>query len=229
MEREIEFFFDCSSPWTYLAFKEIIPLCSRNKCKLVWKPILVGGIFNSINPSVYEARSNPVQAKADYLQKDLKDWSNIRGITINWPNIFPVNSVRAMRGVFYALEGHNKGKGKEAINFSPERYVEKVFKAYWEKGLDISSKNVLSEIAVSLGWNNESFLSFIEIHSTKEKLRFNTEELVRRGGFGSPTIFLDKSNIFFGNDRLKLLEKIIKNQYQSISTTTFPTNFLSDK
>ena len=125
MERGIDFFFDCSSPWTYLAFKEIIPLCSRNKCKLVWKPILVGGIFNSINPSVYEARSNPVQAKADYLQKDLNDWSNIRGITINWPNIFPVNSVRAMRWVFYALEGHNKCIGNEEINFSPEEDFDK--------------------------------------------------------------------------------------------------------
>ena len=63
----------------------------------------MGGIFNTINPSVYESRSNPVEPKAVYSRKDLKDWCKIRKININWPDIFPVNSVKAMRGVFFAL------------------------------------------------------------------------------------------------------------------------------
>ncbi|SVA25332.1 uncharacterized protein METZ01_LOCUS78186, partial [marine metagenome] len=88
---------------------------------------MVGGIFNTINPSVYESRSNPVKPKAAYSQKDLKDWSSIRGITVNWPDVFPVNSVKAMRGVFFALDKNEVSK-----------YVESVFYSYWTNNLDIS-------------------------------------------------------------------------------------------
>ena len=78
------------------------------------KPILVGGIFNTTNPSVYEAKNkpNPVKEKINYYFKDLKDWSNFRNIIINHddfgkgfsPEVFPVNSVRAMRGAFMFLD-----------------------------------------------------------------------------------------------------------------------------
>jgi len=195
---KLEFFFDCSSPWTYLAFKEIENLCSRLNLELIWKPILVGGIFNTINPSVYESRSNPVKPKATYSQKDLKDWSLIRGITVNWPDVFPVNSVKAMRGVFFALE---RNKVSE--------YVESVFYSYWTNNLDISLDEVLVKIIEELGWSSEEFISFINLESTKEALKLNTEELAQRGGFGSPTMFVDNENMFFGNDRLNLMEELL--------------------
>ena len=59
----IEFFFDCSSPWTYLAFHRIEPLAKQHRCRISWRPILVGGIFNAVNPSVYNRRNKPVPAK----------------------------------------------------------------------------------------------------------------------------------------------------------------------
>ena len=195
---KLEFFFDCSSPWTYLAFKEIENLCSRLNLELVWKPILVGGIFNTINPSVYESRSNPVKPKASYSRKDLNDWSLIRGITVNWPDVFPVNSVKAMRGVLFALE---RNKVSE--------YVELVFCSYWTNNLDISLDEVLIKIVEELGWSSDKFISFINLESTKEALKLNTEELAKRGGFGSPTMFVDDKNIFFGNDRLNLIEELL--------------------
>ena len=198
IKRKLEFFFDCSSPWTYLAFKEIEKLCSRLNLELVWKPILVGGIFNTINPSVYESRSNPVKPKATYSQKDLKDWSLIRGITVNWPDVFPVNSVKAMRGVLFALE---RNKVSE--------YVELVFCSYWTNNLDISLDEVLIKIVEELGWSSDEFISFINLESTKEALKLNTEELAKRGGFGSPTMFVDDKNMFFGNDRLNLIEELL--------------------
>ena len=195
---KLEFFFDCSSPWTYLAFKEIENLSSRLNLELVWKPILVGGIFNTINPSVYESRSNPVKPKASYSRKDLNDWSLIRGITVNWPDVFPVNSVKAMRGVFFALE---RNKVSE--------YVELVFYSYWTNNLDISLDKVLAKIVEELGWSSDQFISFINLESTKQDLKLNTEELAKRGGFGSPTMFVDGENMFFGNDRLNLIEELL--------------------
>jgi len=199
-KSKLEFFFDCSSPWTYLAFREIENLCSRQKLKLVWKPILVGGIFNTVNPSVYESRSNPVKPKAFYSQKDLQDWSLIRGITVNWPEVFPVNSVKAMRGVFFALDRNQVSE-----------YVESVFYSYWTINLDIALDEVMEKIVEELGWNSEEFISFINLESTKEALKLNTEELSKRGGFGSPTMFVDGENMFFGNDRLSLIEELLKN------------------
>ena len=200
-EKKLEFFFDCSSPWTYLAFKEIEELNNRLNMVLVWKPILVGGIFNTINPSVYESRSNPIESKANYSQKDLKDWSKVRNIKINWPTIFPVNSVKVMRGVFYAIERKNESK-----------YIDKVFEAYWKDEKDISSDEVISEIIESFDWINEDFFNYINRDTTKEALKNNTQELIERGGFGSPTIFIENNNMFFGNDRLNLIESLFKNE-----------------
>ena len=197
-EDKLEFFFDCSSPWTYLAFKEIENLCSRLNLQLVWRPILVGGIFNTINPSVYESRSNPVKPKTAYSQKDLNDWSSIRGIKVNWPDVFPVNSVKAMRGVFFALDKNEVSK-----------YVESVFYSYWTNNLDISLDEVMTEIIEGLGWNSEEFISFINLDSTKSSLKLNTEELAQRGGFGSPTMFINEDNMFFGNDRLNLIDELL--------------------
>ncbi len=199
MKSKIEFFYDCSSPWTYLAFSEIENLVARQGLKLIWKPILVGGVFNSSNPSVYASRENPVKAKQNYSTKDLQDWSKIRGLTINWPDVFPVNSVKAMRGAFYAIN-------KEMIS----EYSSRVFFSYWTEGNDISQDEVLIEIISSLDFDRQDFFSFIELDQTKELLKSNTQELIDRGGFGSPTIFIDENNMFFGNDRLKLIEEILQ-------------------
>ena len=81
--KDIEYYFDCSSPWTYLSLRGLLELKEEKKLNIVWKPILVGGIFNTINPSVYESRKNPIKQKLDYSQKDMADWSKIREITIN--------------------------------------------------------------------------------------------------------------------------------------------------
>ena len=71
--RRIEFFFDCSSPWTYLAFHRIEAIARAGAAELSWRPILVGGVFNQVNASVYEQRANPTPAKLRYYGKDLAD------------------------------------------------------------------------------------------------------------------------------------------------------------
>jgi len=199
MTNKLEFFYDCSSPWTYLAFEGIEPLSKRQNYQLIWKPILVGGIFNLTNPSVYESRSNPVKEKLAYSQKDMKDWSKVRGVEFNWPDIFPINSVKAMRGSFFAI---NEGLVVE--------YSREVFRSYWTDGKDISNTDVLSEMVNSLGMDAVKFLEFIDEDKTKEALKKNTQELIERGGFGSPTIYLNETDMYFGNDRLHLIEELIK-------------------
>src|ERR1700746_2512528 len=98
----IEFFFDCSSPWTYLAFHNIQPMAKEFGEEIVWRPILVGGIFNSINPSVYASRENPVEAKLAYQKKDMADWARVAGLAIKMRATgFSVKKLKAVRGRFH--------------------------------------------------------------------------------------------------------------------------------
>ena len=193
--RTLEFFFDCSSPWTYLAFEGVQKLKQRIEFNIVWRPILVGGVFNQVNPSVYENRANPVPAKARYYQKDLQDWARYVGISIGQPPVFPVNSVKAMRGAFVAIE-HD----------CLEAYARRVFHRYWGDLADISQDDVLTSIVSACGLPVEEFFTKIGTATYKDRLRINTEELINRGGFGSPTMFLDGDDMYFGNDRLQLIE-----------------------
>ena len=191
----IEFYFDCSSPWTYLAFAEIVPLSQRHELEIDWKPVLVGGVFNTVNQDVYEFRKKPNPLKLNYSNKDLNLWSKIRGISISFPEIFPVNSVKAMRGCLYAK---NENQLVEFAN--------NIFQAYWSRGVDISQEDFLLGIANDLGLDSQGFKKFINSQKAKDILKDNTEELIKRGGFGSPTFFYN-DHIFFGNDRLSLFEE----------------------
>jgi len=196
MSNKVEYFLDCSSPWTYLSFRGMQELSKRKSFEIIWKPILVGGIFNTINPSVYESRQNPIKEKLVYSQKDLDDWSKSRGLDITMPKIFPVNSVKAMRGSFFFPDA-----GKI------EDYLEAVFYAYWTEGKDISDDDILKSIVDQLNGSSEEYFDFIKTPEAKERLISNTQELMDRGGFGSPTFFLNDDDMYFGNDRIQLIEE----------------------
>ena len=161
----LEFFFDCSSPWTYLAFAGIQPLAARVGVSIEWKPILVGGVFNSVNPEVYSARANPNPRRMDHMRKDLQDWARLAGLTEqSLPQSMPA--------------------GVEAI----------------------SSDEVVADIARGVGLDERAFMAAIARPACKERLRANTDELIERGGFGTPTMFVNGSDMYFGNDRLVLVE-----------------------
>jgi 2-hydroxychromene-2-carboxylate isomerase len=194
MGKNLEFFYDCSSPWTYLAFSRIEDVARRHNANLLWRPFLVGGVFNTVNPSVYASRANPVKVKARYYSKDLQDWARFYGLKIGNPSVFPVNSVKAMRGALVAEE-HGK--------ISP--YSRRVFESYWGADRDISQDDVLRDIVHEVGLDEKEYFAKIASPDYKARLRGNTEQLIERGGFGSPSIFVD-GVMFFGNDRLPLVE-----------------------
>ena len=195
----IEFFFDCSSPWTWLAFRNLQPIARELGVEVRWKPVLVGGIFNAVNPSVYEFRERGVPAKQAYLRKDLADWARLAGIRIRFPpTVFPVNSVKAMRG---------------CVLLEPDGllvpFAESVFHAYWSDDRDVSQDAVLAELCAGIGVEPERFFAGIARPDIKDRLRANTEEVIARGGFGSPTMFVGGDDMYFGNDRLGLVREAV--------------------
>jgi 2-hydroxychromene-2-carboxylate isomerase len=191
----LEFFFDCSSPWTYLAFTRIHDVIARTKATVEWKPVLVGGIFNAVNKDVYERRANPDARKATYSEKDLQDWARLAGISIGKPKPFPVNAVLEMR---CCLAADEKGK---LIPF-----VRGCFEAYWSGLKDVSQPEIIAEVCRNAGLNADEILARASAQDIKDKLRANTDEVIVRGGFGSPTMFVNRTDMYFGNDRLPLVE-----------------------
>ena len=158
----------------------------------------MGGVFNAVNPSVYEGRERPVKRKAAYYKKDLQDWARRQGLRIGRPPVFPVNSVKAMRGALVAAE-----EGR----LSP--YLRAVFEAYWSELQDISQAQILRELVTRVGIDPEAFFAKIGSDAYKSRLRANTDELIARGGFGSPTMFVDGDDMYFGNDRLDLVREAL--------------------
>lgn len=195
----VECFFDCSSPWTWLGVHNLVPLAEAQGASIAWRPILVGGVFNAVNPSVYASRENPVPAKKAYMLKDLQDWARLAGLTIRFPpSVFPVNSVKAMRGCVW-LEPRGL--------LLP--FARAVFEAYWTRDEDVSRDEVLVPLVERLGVDGREFLAAIATQSVKDALRANTEALIARGGFGSPTFFVG-DDMYFGNDRLPLLREALR-------------------
>ena len=195
----IECFFDCSSPWTWLAFHHLRPLARELGVAVQWRPILVGGIFNAVNPSVYEFRERGAPAKQAYLKKDLADWSRQSGLKINFPpRVFPVNTVKAMRGCLWlAPQGRL------------EDFADAVFRAYWSDDADVSQDAVLLAICERLGIAGPAFLAGIAEPAIKAQLKANVDEAIARGAFGSPTIFVGGDDMYFGNDRLPLVREAV--------------------
>ena len=193
---KLEFFFDCSSPWTYLAFTRVQPVAARTGADIVWKPILVGGVFNAVNQDVYERRANPDPRKAVYSAKDLQDWARLVGIKIIMPPpVFPVRATLAMR---CALVAQEEGK---LIDFARN-----CFEAYWSLSQDISQPVVLQQVCAESDLDGIHILERAQADEIKSRLRTNTDELIACGGYGSPTMFVNDADMYFGNDRLELVE-----------------------
>jgi 2-hydroxychromene-2-carboxylate isomerase len=204
---KLEFFFDCSSPWTYLGFVGIQPLAERLGIDIEWRPILVGGVFNAVNPELYAAREKIFQnqQRIAHMMKDLTDWADYRGISITWPDFhLQVTSVQMMRACLVAQE-----QGCVAA------FAGTVFEHYWSKQQDISSVASLRAVAQSMGLDGDSFVERLQSEDIKARLRANTEELIARGGYGSPTMFVNGDDMYFGNDRLPLVERKLEQLLQA--------------
>jgi 2-hydroxychromene-2-carboxylate isomerase len=203
---KVEGYFDCSSPNAYTAFVHLERLARPLGVTVIWKPILVGGVFNQVNQQLYAQRDallsqGQESRKWDYFMKDRQDWAEYLGIVINFPPRcgHPVNSVRCMRACIaveplglllqFALAG---------------------FEALWAQGLDLAKDETLRWICDRAGADPNFVLPAIETPELKNALRHNTQELVARNGFGTPTFYVNDNDMYFGNDRVILVEAALR-------------------
>lgn len=193
----VEFFFDLSSPWTCLAFHNVKAVRARTGAEIIWRPILVGGVFNAVNQGVYAAREQTDNRKLAHTWKVLKDWAALAGVEMHFPSRWhPAKSVAAMR-FCCALE-----EDQAAL----EAFSGAAFDAYFGREENLDDPQVLAAAAGSVGLDGEALIAAAGTDAVKARLRANTEEVIARGGYGSPTIFVSGEDMYFGNDQLPLVE-----------------------
>lgn len=196
---QLDFFYDLSSPWTYLAFNNMQPIIKETGAVVRWRPFLVGGVFNAVNPGVYEARAVPTDPKVAHNFRWLHEWARLADIPLVFPTEHhPVKSVLAMR-VCCALEPEQNAL---------EQFSAAAFDAYFAQGDNIDDPAVLVRVADSCGLDGKSLIEQAAEQSIKDQLRGNTDAAIALGAYGSPSLFID-DKLYFGNDQLPLVRDIL--------------------
>ena len=190
MAATLEFFFDYGSPTTYLADTQIEALAERSGAKLVYRPMLLGGVFKATgNRSPVE-----VPAKGVYMGADMARFAKRYGVPMNMNPFFPVNTLPLMRGAVVAQHD-----GFFAA------YQKAMFRAMWVDEKDMNDPAVIGEVVSAAGIDVTSLLKRTGEQDIKDELKATTEEAVNRGAFGAPTFFVG-DEMFFGQDRLEFVE-----------------------
>ena len=200
MVAKLTFFYDLSSPWTYLAFNNIQSIIEETQASVVWRPFLVGGVFNAVNQGVYAARSNPTDPKVIHTFTWLHEWAALADLPLKFPTEHhPIKSVLAMRACC-ALE--NEQDTLYAFSHG-------MFKAYFTHGRDIDDPSVVADVANTLGIDGERLVGRAGEQVIKDRLRANTQEAIAKGAFGSPTMIVNEDRLYFGNDQLPLVRQAL--------------------
>ena len=195
--ERIEFFYDLSSPWTYLAFTNLFGVMERTGYCARLRPMLVGGVFNAVNPGVYAAREQTANRKLQHSWKVLKDWATVAEVEMNFPSQWhPAKSVNAMRFCCALADD------MPALT----DFTRAAFASYFGAQENLDDPEVLVAVANSVGLDGEAIRAASQSDAVKALLRTNTEELIARGGYGSPTLFVDGTDMYFGNDQMPLVE-----------------------
>lgn len=192
MSRRIEFYFDVVSPYSYLAATQIDALAAKHDAHVDWLPFFLGGVMQATGNKPPAS----LPARGPYLFRDLQRWSAKYDVPLRFPKIFPANTLKAQRTLTALAAREPTSVAKLALGF---------FTLYWADGSDPNDEAALVARADSLGLDGVALLAAASEDATKSALKERTDEAVRRGAFGAPTMYFG-GEMYFGNDRLVLLE-----------------------
>ena len=186
MTKSIDFYFDFISPYSYLAYKKIKSLNDLNDYKIIYKPILLGGLHNlgGITAPAFNVR------KMKNMKNDCELIAKKNKIIFKWNDKFPINSLYLMRGYLVLSE-----KLKE-------KYFEVCFDNYWKENTDISIEENIHKILDLCSINKTNFFKNINDKKIKDQLKELTNLAFQKDIFGAPT-FVVNNKIFWGQDRLE--------------------------
>lgn len=196
MSKRVEFFFDFGSPTAYLAWTQLPQLCKQAGAQLVYRPLLLGGVFKATG------NQSPVSipAKGRYMNQDIQRFAKRYGVPLQFNPFFPINTLYLMRAAA-GMQLHQPEK--------LESFIQAIYQAMWVDGKNTGDANVLNQVLLDAGFEPAVILGMIEESSVKEQLKENTEEAIQRGVFGAPTMFVN-DQMFFGQDRLDFVREALE-------------------
>ncbi|MNE52955.1 2-hydroxychromene-2-carboxylate isomerase [compost metagenome] len=184
----MEFYFDLGSPATYLAYTQLPKICAQTDTRLVYIPLLLGGVFKATG----NASPATIPAKGRYMFQDLDRYAKRYGVPLKFNPHFPINTLMLMRAVTGMQLRH------------PERFaafLDCLFKAIWVEGRSLDEPATVAAVLSENGFNPQEVLALTADEEIKSALKDNTEKAVQRGVFGAPSMFVD-NQLYFGQDRL---------------------------
>lgn len=195
MSKTVEFVFDVGSPYTYLAYRHLPGLAQAAGARIVWTPVLLGGIFQATgNRSPAET-----PAKRAHLETDLQRWARAYGTHYAANPHFPINTLVLMRGAV-ALQMRSEDE------FA--RYLAVVFEGMFGQPQNLGDPQVLGQLLAGAGIDAAELLALTQTPAVKAGLKANTEHAIARGAFGAPTFFVGEE-MFWGQDRLHFVQEAL--------------------
>ena len=195
MTKTIEFYFDFGSPAAYLAATQLPHIAADTGAELVWKPMLLGGVFQATgNHSPAE-----IKPKGPYMTTDLKRFARRYGVPFAHNPHFPINTLLLMRGAT-GLQTQQPDRFAD--------YVKAMYSAVWVDARNMNDPATVGETLQAAGFDAAAVLALANAQDTKDRLKAITQEAVARGVFGAPTMFVG-GEMFWGQDRLDFVREAL--------------------
>jgi 2-hydroxychromene-2-carboxylate isomerase len=197
MSAPIEFYFDFSSPYSFLASEQIEALAQRHGRAVDYKPVLLGAVFKASGGEPLTSQYGP---KADYSVHDFRRSARYAGVAYRQPSRFPIGAVAASRAVLWLQQ-------TDPARATP--FIHAIFRAFFQQDRDVSDPAVVAEVARAESIDADALLTAVQQPAVKDLLKSRVDAAIERGVFGAPTIVVD-GEVFWGNDRLPQIERWLK-------------------
>lgn len=194
MPRQVEFFYDFTSPTAYLAWSRLPAILERTGAEVLYRPMFLGGVMQTTG----NRPPGTVEAKGRWMREDLRRWAKRYNIPFQHNPHFPMMTLMVQRAA-----------SEWVMRPDFERYLAAIFNAAWQEQQNIADKETLASIVTEAGFSAADFFAAAENPANKEKLKATTDEAVARGVFGAPTFFVGEE-MHFGQDRLDFVEDALR-------------------
>lgn len=195
MPKSVDFYFDFISPAAYLAWTQLPALCADTGATLVYKPMLLGGVFQATG----NRAPITVPLKGSYLFVDLNRFAQRYNVPFALNPHFPFNTVPLMRLAVALLQSGD-------ARF--EAFCTAMFNAIWVNSQALGDPEVLAGVLQQAGLDADELLALAHESDAKEALKNATDAAVQRGVFGAPTMFV-ADQMFWGQDRLDFVREAL--------------------
>jgi 2-hydroxychromene-2-carboxylate isomerase len=192
-KQTIDFYFDLTSPYSYVAAEQIEEIAAAGQRTVNYKPTLLGFVFKSTGNTA--PMMNP--AKGKYSANDFARTARFHGLQINWPKKFPINATTASRAIL------------QVLNTQPEKagdLTRALYKAYFVTGQDITEDSTVEAVADSIGLDGATLVAAAQTDAVKEQMKAAVQESIDVGMFGAPYFVVD-GEAFWGQDRMEQLRR----------------------